>query len=209
MPVSSFFRVQDLAGGPGPPAVFSILFFVLNSFLARQETYLRLQIFTLDELVRKNELENRSSSLELQIMRLLSSEKGFYLTLEAHEKEENDTFHELNKIPSLLRRGTSAPSPAPARGCSCALTMSPSGAPSREPGRLRPPLSPTADSSALRPLPRPRSLTSGSPAHSGLSLMIDSHTTQWQEGMALRAAPYLLSTNSVTLPFSSTVKRPF
>lgn len=47
-PVSSFFRVQDFPRGPGPPTVFSILFFVLNSFLARQGTYRRLQVFTLD-----------------------------------------------------------------------------------------------------------------------------------------------------------------
>lgn len=47
-PVSSLFRVQDFSGGPGPPAVFSILFCVPNSFLARQGTCLRLEVFTLD-----------------------------------------------------------------------------------------------------------------------------------------------------------------
>lgn len=181
----------------------------LTPFWLDREPVLDWRYSRLMGLMRENESKNHSSSLEPRTMRLLSSEKGFYLTLEGHEKEENDTFHEPNKIPSLLRGGTSAPSPAPAPagGCSCTLTMSPSGALSREP-RPPPPSparSPPVASSAPKPLLRPRSLTSGSPAHSGLALMIDSHVTQWPEEKALKPAPYLLSTNSVTLSFSSSV----
>lgn len=144
-------------------------------------------------------------------MRLLSSEKGFYLTLEDREKEENDTFHELNKIPSLLWRGISAPSPAPAtaRGCSCTLTMSRSGALRR---RGAPAAAPTPQSnSSLR-----CSQTVAKAAVANLRqprpfrpLMIDSQVTQWPGAKALKPTPFLLSTNSVTLNLSSSVKRPF
>lgn len=124
------------------------------------------------------------------------------MTLEDHEKEANTTFRGLNGIPSLLRRGISAPSPAPvpARGCSCALTMSATGGLSREPGPPPPTTQPNSAllgsqavaKAAVADFRQPRPLRLAPE-------MIDGHFTQWSEEKDLKPAPFLLSTNSVTL----------
>lgn len=104
------------------------------------------------------------------------------MALEDHEREATTTFRRLNGIPSSLRRGISAPSPAPARGCSCALTMSATGGLSREPGPPPPTTQPNSAllgsqavaKAAVADFRQPRPLRLAPE-------VIDNHFTQWSE----------------------------
>lgn len=107
------------------------------------------------------------------------------MTFEDHEKKANDTFHELNKIPSLLREFS--PRPSPSRKLQLRTHHVAHRRP--RPGAqilTRPPRSPTvAFTEARKPLLRPLSLPPCRHAHPP----IDSHVTQWSEKKALEASP--------------------
>lgn len=89
--------------------------------------------------------------------------------------------------------------------------MAPASVRSLEPGPHLPLRSPTAASSARKPLLRPLSQTSRSAPPTRVHILIDSYPIQWAGEKALEASPLtLLSTNSLTLCLLlPTVKRNF